>query len=284
MQCTFYHSWSIPSPYNHSFQHTSQLTMTADRNVQFIDDGAASSGQSLYSKMLLIFRGVLTGMFQSPGWTPPKEQPQSSSGEYHFYDFQENYLMVPASDGSSGWSPPDQLPTSPTSNSMSLDTSDHHTIPMVESLLGNQLQGDWSPPTKSPSREWDPPSLPQMPIYYHGNDQGRLLQSSTQSSCNTGTSDDGHGWTPSMQVPALMPPRMPTSQPQTPIPHCKHAGRTPPFHCSSDSSSDTNTSEDSGGWTPPLEPTVEHLLPSIHNAVPSNSISNVGITYSLNTN
>ena len=189
-------------------------------------------------------------MFQSPGWTPPKE-PQSSSGEYYFYDFQENYLMVPASDGSSGWSLPDQLPTSPMSNLMSLDTSDHHTLPTVESLLGNQLQGDWSPSTESPSREWDPPSLPQMQTYYHGNNQGRLLQSSTHSSCDTGTSDDSHEWTPPMQVPALMPPRMPTSQPQTPTPHHKHAGRTPPFHCSSDSSSDTDMSEDSEGWTPP---------------------------------
>ena len=195
-----------------------------------------------------------TGMFQSLGCTPLKEQPQSSSGEYYFYDFQENYLMVPASNGSSGWSPPDQLPTSPVSNLMSFNTSDHHTLPVVESLLGNQLQGDWSPQTKSPSAEWDPPSLSQMPTYYCGNNQGTLLQLSTHSSCDTGTSDDGHGWTPPTQVPGLMPPRVPTLQPQTPTPHHKHAGRTPPFHCSSNSSSDTDTLKDSEGWTPHLNP------------------------------
>ena len=120
----------------------------------------------------------------------------------HMSNITTTDVIFTASISSSGWSPPDQLPMSPAANSMCVDSDDQHTLPMVESLAPRESQDDWYSQDASSSTEWDPPSLPPMPTPYRGYDRGTPIpQSSSDSPCETGPSDDSHGWTPPTQAP-----------------------------------------------------------------------------------
>ena len=170
-------------------------------------------------------------------------------------------FIFTASISSSGWSPLDRLHMSPVANSMCVDSDDQHTLPMVESPASDESQDNRHSQDMSSSTEWDPPSLPPMPTAYHGYAWGTPIpQSLSDSPCKTGPSDDSHRWTPSMQAPSQIPHWVSNLMPWTPTPHHKHECRTM-ISQTLDSSSDTDMLEDSQGWTPPLQPPLEILLP-----------------------
>ncbi|KIM63798.1 hypothetical protein SCLCIDRAFT_23966 [Scleroderma citrinum Foug A] len=157
--------------------------MSGSRNIRFIDNGAANSG-----------------MFFSPGWTPPNRHMRSNSG----------------SDSSSRWSPPKQCP--PT-NPMSIDTRGPDTLPTFEegSLKGAQHAVGQS--DISPSTEWDSPGVPNIPSH---------TRTLSASSIDTDSSSIGWGWTPPPPLRPDVPlPGRGWTPPPEPPPHVSRIS-TPP--------------------------------------------------------
>ena len=58
--------------------------MSGQKNVRFMDDGAAHTGELVWSNLCDILKLFLTDLFAGSGWTPPKRNSQSNSGTYFF--------------------------------------------------------------------------------------------------------------------------------------------------------------------------------------------------------